>query len=179
MDANNTACCIFGYSITEMLNSNISNLLLSSQVKGFNYTEVIELAGNTHVFSGLNKEGNIFPVTFSLTVDTENQGAELLYFNIINISNGYLEADKNVVNEFRATYPASIDKKDNTQAVLKNVADIITIVSIDFKITFQSASIVTILGYTDTELVGENIFKYIRKNFKSATLLYIVRLKRT
>lgn len=161
MDANNTACCIFGYSITEMLNSNISNLLLSSQVKGFNYTEVIELAGNTHVFSGLNKEGNIFPVTFSLTIDTENQGAEPLYFNIINISNEYLEADKNVVNEFRATYPASIDKKDNTQAVLKNVADIITIVSIDFKITFQSASIVTILGYTDTELVGENIFKYI------------------
>lgn len=47
------------------------------------------------------------------------------------------------------------------RSIFTNISDLVTVVDIDGKILFQSASVRTLLGFTEAELSGEKVFRFI------------------
>ena len=55
----------------------------------------------------------------------------------------------------------SFDKLRYLESIIDNITDVVTILEADGKISYESPSIQTVLGYTQDELIGQNAFHLV------------------
>ncbi len=96
------------------------------------------------------KDGSEFWVEFSIVPVADKNGR---YTHWISVQRD--------ITERKRTEVALRQSEERFRRVVENALDIITILDTDGKIHYESPSVGKVLGYSPTQLIGQNFFEYI------------------
>ncbi|OYU96231.1 MAG: hypothetical protein CFE21_07420 [Bacteroidetes bacterium B1(2017)] len=145
---------IFGYGGKEELLNSVSNI---SKELYTNSTQRQELMDR------LNNEGKV--VGYEATVYKKNKDIIWIRINVAKsideYGNSYFEGSVVDITNEKRTHHDLILEKSRTQSLLKYASDIISIIDTSGITMYQSESVERVLGYSQDELIGKNIFELI------------------
>jgi diguanylate cyclase (GGDEF)-like protein/PAS domain S-box-containing protein len=151
VDVNRSMLELFGYRRSEMLSLNASALYRDAEARS-KFRARVEAQGSVRNYDVqlVDREGRVLDCLLTATLRRSAAGEVTGYEGII----------EDVTDRKEAT-AALLRSEQYFRSLIENALDTITILAADGTITFESPSVLRVLGYAPEDLVGTSIFGYI------------------
>lgn len=157
---------LFGYAEDDILSVNTHSIYVDQNERR-EFVRRIEAEGSVeaHPVRLRARDGRVMDCVLTSTVVRDSGGAIVGYQGIVEDVTARVQAER-----------ALRESELKFRSLIENATDTITVLDRTGQITYESPSLLRVLGYPPEALVGKNVFEFVHPDDQQATLTEFQRL---
>jgi diguanylate cyclase (GGDEF)-like protein/PAS domain S-box-containing protein len=166
VDANPAACEMFGFTIEELGAVNTQSMYVAREDR-VEFVRLIEEQGAVegHPVKLRSRNGREMDCLLTSTVVRDASGAIVGYQGIVEDVTSRVQAER-----------ALRESELKFRSLIENASDTITVLDQAGQITYESPSLLRVLGYSPEALIGHNVFEFVHADDRPPAIQEFQRL---